>query len=291
MGSSPHRPERAVGAAGPLPPRGPALLSGDEWAAPLRAGRFEPFFQPQVLLASGALLGFEALARLTLPNGRVLPPARFLPAAERSGIIREIDEVILVAALDRLVAWRAAGLVVPRVSVNASASALRDAAYVDRLRFHLDRRDLEPCDLAIEIVESTLIEDDDDVAVRNVRAIARAGIAVELDDFGSGHAAVSNLLRLELRAIKLDRSIVRGLGGDGRSEKIVRALVTLADELDLRTIAEGVEVEADIATLRGLGCWAVQGYALARPMPGSEVTGWIKDLVGKASRPDLRLSA
>lgn len=242
----------------------------------ISAGDLVPFFQPQISLVTGRLLGFEALARWRLPTGEVLTPAHFLAPAMRAGQIERIDDAILVGALDALANWRRAGFDVPRVSINASADAVRNGAFLDRLRFHLDMRGLVPGDVAVEIVESTLIDSDEDIAIRNIRAMARAGVAVELDDFGSGHAALSNLIRLDLSAIKLDRAIVRGLGGDGRSEKILRALVMMADELDLVTIAEGAETADDLETLAGLGCGAVQGFAIARPMAETEATVWIE---------------
>ncbi|MBK0398710.1 EAL domain-containing protein [Limibaculum sp. M0105] len=238
-------------------------------------GAIIPVFQPQVSLRGGALLGLEALARWRLPSGELAGPAGFFGAATRLGLIGLIDETILAGALGQLRSWRRAGLVVARVSVNLSAAALRDPGYPDLLSFHLDMHDLAPTDLAVEIVESVLIEDDEDVAIRNVRAMARAGIAVELDDFGSGHTSVTNLLRLDLQAIKLDRALVRRMGEDGRGEAVIRAVTTMTAELGLGTIAEGAESAVDVARLAALGCDAVQGYAIARPMTGEEAALWL----------------
>lgn len=258
----------------PRPSRAALLAAIDD-------GAIIPVFQPQVTLRGGALLGFEALARWRLPTGELLPPAAFLGPAAAMGLIERIDDAVLRGALDRLRAWRGQGIEVPRVSVNVSAAALRDPRWLDRLQLHLDERDLVPADVAVEIVESVLIEDDNDVAIRNVRAMARAGVVVELDDFGSGHAAFANLLRLDLRALKLDRALARHLGTDGRSETVIRAVAAMATELGLGTIAEGAESAADIARLAALGCDAVQGYAIARPMPGEDATRWL------AAAPDL----
>lgn len=259
----------------------PAQLGGLPGRAALLGaladGAIVPVFQPQVSHRGGALLGFEALARWRLCSGELRTPASFLSAAERFGLIDRIDEAVLTGALDQLAAWRRAGLVVPRVSVNVSAAALRDPDYLDRLRFHLDIRALAPGDVAVEIVESVLIENDDDIAIRNVRAMARAGVAVELDDFGSGHTAVANLLRLDLHAIKLDRALIRRTGSDGRGETVVRAIAAMAADLGLGTIAEGAESAADVARLATLGCDAVQGYAIARPMTGGEAALWLAD--------------
>lgn len=269
----------------------PVASARQALADALDEGAIIPVFQPQIALRTGALLGFEALARWRLASGELCPPARFLGAAARWGLIARIDEAVLVGALGALAQWRHAGFRVPRVSVNVSAAALRDPGQIDRMRMHLEQRGLVPGDLAVEIVESVLIDDDHDIAIRTVRAMAQAGIAVELDDFGSGHTAVSNLLRLDLRGIKLDRALVRCLGGDGRSETVIRAIAAMAGELGLATIAEGAETLADIDRLDALGCDAVQGYAIARPMTGAETALWLARAERVAPVLDGRLSA
>ncbi|MDT8345761.1 MAG: EAL domain-containing protein, partial [Thermohalobaculum sp.] len=262
-------------APGIAPPAAPRPAGRGSLARALVDGAIVPVFQPQVTLGSGALIGFEALARWRLPDGALLSPAAFLGTALRAGLIQHVDDAVLRGALDTLARWRASGVAVPRVSVNVSAAALRNPGWLDRLRWHLDARGLAPADVAVEIVESVLIEDEGDIAIRNVRAMTRAGVAVELDDFGSGHTAMANLLRLDLQAIKLDRALVRRLGGDGRGETVIGAIARLAAELGLGTIAEGAESAADVARLAALGCGAVQGYAIARPMAEPDADRWL----------------
>ena len=263
----------------------------DRLRSVLAAGRIEPFFQPQIRISSGAVVGAEALARWRLESGEVAPPARFLPLAAREGVLTALDEAMLAAALDALARWRVLGLAIPRISVNASAGALRDPRFVDRLRHAVEMRDLGPGDVAIEVVESTLIDSDDDAAIRTVGRLSRCGFRVELDDFGSGHAAFANLLRLDLSAVKIDRSIIHRLTEDSRSEKVLKAVLRIAADLGLTTVAEGVETAEQLDALRAFGCGVAQGYLIARPMPVGETSRWLDRMWPQRLRPGARLSA
>ncbi|WP_118138533.1 EAL domain-containing protein [Oceanicella sp. SM1341] len=250
---------------------------GAELVSAVERQAFEPFFQPQVTLEEGALVGFECLARWRVDEKTVRGPDSFLDFAERGGLMSEIERSILVKALDGLQDWRSAGFAVPRLSVNASVSHLRQPNFVNHLKWELDRRDLVPADLAVEVLETTLITEDDDPAARNIARLHEAGFIVELDDFGTGHAALANLSRLRIHSVKLDRSLVSPLAHDARMTAIVRAILALARELGITVIAEGAETPADLARLRELGCRVVQGYAIARPMPADAARAWLSE--------------
>ena len=235
---------------------------------------FEPFYQPQIRLSDNSLVGFELLARWPHPDEGLLAPSRFIEIANDAGLMSEIDTIVLERGLEGLAALRAHGHHVPRVSVNASARSLRSNGYAEWVQFLLDDKNLSPSDLAIEVLEETLITDGGDQAAKTIRRLDAAGFHVELDDFGSGYAAMSNLASMQLSSVKIDRTLVSPLP-DKASEAIVRAIVALCHDLGLTVIGEGVETRAHAEILRRLGCDAIQGYAVARPMSWEQANTWL----------------
>ncbi|WP_285675121.1 putative bifunctional diguanylate cyclase/phosphodiesterase, partial [Paralimibaculum aggregatum] len=243
-------------------------------------GQFVAHFQPQLRLGDGGLLGFEALVRWDHPEKGVLEPCYFLEIAADAGLMEAIDSAMLERALDGLVRMRATGHAVPRVSLNLSAVALRDPGRVDRILWAVDRRDLVPADLAVELLETVRIVGDADPAVACIDRLARLGFGTELDDFGTGYACLANLSRLNVSALKIDRSLVRQMragGGEGESQgrEIVRAIIALAGRLGVSVLAEGIERAEETALLRELGCGLGQGFAFGRPMPLPAVLDWL----------------
>ena len=234
---------------------------------------FEPYFQPQLSLLTGDLVGFELLARWRTEDGNIKLPSHFLDAASEAGVIAEIDLIILEKGLDSLVSMRAAGLDVSRVSINASEALLRRSNLVDVIGEELIKRDLRPVDLAVEILEETMIDDIEDKAAKTIQSLHKLGVRIELDDFGTGYAALSNLATLNLTAIKLDRSLIKPLPG-GANEQIVRAMVALCNELNIQIVAEGAESEAQFELLRVLGCDFIQGYTISKPMNFKTAVNW-----------------
>ncbi|MEM6566219.1 MAG: EAL domain-containing protein [Pseudomonadota bacterium] len=254
----------------------------------LARDEFEPFFQPQVYTHGGAPYGCEVLARWRHPERGLIPPATFIAAAEEAGLVDQIDRLMIEKGLDRLEEMRAQGLDVPAISINASPATLRDPHLTDRLLQDVHARLLEPSDLVVEVLESTLIENDDDIALTTVDALADAGFAVVLDDFGTGYASMSTLSRLRLHGIKLDQSLIRPVP-DHRSETIISALVSLSKKLNMRVVAEGVETPAHFRTVKQLGGDVVQGFGIGKPMPFDEFTAWYRTYV--ETRAKVSLSA
>jgi EAL domain-containing protein (putative c-di-GMP-specific phosphodiesterase class I) len=238
-------------------------------------GEIRPFFQPQVSTDTGALSGFEVLARWQHPDRGLLSPAEFLPAIELAGLADRLGEVMLSGALGALTQWDKAGLAVPRVGVNFSAAELRDPRLAERLKWELDRFDLAPGRLSVEILETVVALADNDVVVRNIAQLAAHGCGIDLDDFGTGHAGITNIRRFSVRRLKIDRSFVTRVDEDREQQKMVSAVLSLAEQLGLETLAEGVETAGEHAMLAQLGCGHVQGYAIGRPMPMAAVPGWI----------------
>ncbi|MBT8455836.1 MAG: GGDEF domain-containing protein [Rhodobacteraceae bacterium] len=246
----------------------------DELPGAIDSDQLRPWFQPQVTTETGELAGFEVLARWEHPDRGVLAPADFLPMLEQQGLLERLGEVMLYHSLNALRAWDAAGLNVPKISLNFSAEELRNPKIVDKIRWELDRFDLSPDRLSIEVLETVIAQTSSDMIIRNLRAFAELGCSVDLDDFGTGHASIANIKRFSVGRIKIDRSFITQIDSDIDQQNIVSAILTLADRLELQTLAEGVETAAERAVLAQLGCQYIQGYGIARPMPFEQVESW-----------------
>jgi diguanylate cyclase (GGDEF)-like protein len=247
----------------------------EELELALDEGQIRPHFQPQVSTDTGAISGFEALARWYHPVKGLIPPAEFLPLIEDAGLSERLGEVILYGALQALARWDKAGLKVPSVAVNFSALELRNPKLVEKLKWELDRFNLEPKRLSVEVLENVVAETDNDVLVANIAALAKLGCGIDLDDFGTGHASITSIRRFAVRRIKIDRSFVTRLDEDRDQQKMVSAILSMAEQVGLETLAEGVETPGEHAMLAQLGCGDVQGFGIARPMPVDETLDWI----------------
>ncbi|MFT4149195.1 MAG: bifunctional diguanylate cyclase/phosphodiesterase [Paracoccaceae bacterium] len=247
----------------------------DELEVALDEGQIRAWFQPQVSTDTGAITGFEALARWQHPVRGLIPPADFLPAIEDAGLSERLAEVMLFNALSALARWDAAGLQVPAVAVNFSAAELRNPRLAEKIRWELDRFDLAPGRLSAEILETVMADTDNDVIVSNIAGLAAMGCGIDLDDFGTGHSSMLNLRRFSVRRIKIDRSFVTRLDEDKAQQDMVAAILSLAERLGIEALAEGVETPGEHAVLAQLGCQHVQGFGIARPMPPEETADWI----------------
>ncbi len=245
----------------------------DEITRALSEDQFEPYFQPQVFTESGVIYGCEVLARWRHPVRGIVPPATFIAAAEESGLVDQIDWIMIGKGLDALKSLLAQEIDIPCISVNASPKTLRDPQMTERLLREVHNRNLLPRHLTVEVLESTLIENDSDTALSTISDLSRAGFSVVLDDFGTGYASMSNLSLLELNGIKLDQSLIKPVP-EPRADSIISALVTLSSNLNMNIVAEGVESYEHFLSVRRLGCQVVQGYGIGNPMPVPELIEW-----------------
>lgn len=234
------------------------------------------FLQPQFDLQTKKVFGFEALIRWQHPKRGLLAPFAFFPAAENNGMMADIDRVAMRGALDALRDLRDAGFDDLRMSMNVSGIMLNQVNYVDMLKWELDARGLAPDNVAIEVLETTLIESGDAKAALCIRKLSEAGFEVELDDFGTGYAGLYHLSKLDIHGVKIDRSMVADLPTDLDGQTVFGAIMRLCHELDLAVIAEGVEDTVQTQFLRDAGCKLVQGYGVARPMPAADAADWLK---------------
>ncbi|WP_420004917.1 putative bifunctional diguanylate cyclase/phosphodiesterase [Arenibacterium sp. LLYu02] len=239
-------------------------------------GEITAYFQPQVDGHSGAVIGFEALARWLHPERGMLDPGVFISLAFEHGLGDQLTETIVSDAIAAILDWRARGLPAPSVSVNFAAKQLRDGGLVEFLDDALFAAALEPKDLAIEVLESVLFGDGVDPAFNTIARLQERGYKIELDDFGTGHASISNLRRFKVDGVKIDRDFVAGVDQDPEQEMILRTLIDLCRNLGIECLAEGVETEAEMERLLRLGCSRFQGFGIGRPMSRDAVTAWLE---------------
>ncbi len=241
----------------------------------LVAGEFELFYQPKVNLGDGALVGVEALLRWRHPERGLLTPDSFLPAIQSLAVSIDLGEWVIAEALAQMRRWGELGLRVP-VSVNVGARQLQQPGFVERLQELLAAHpQLEPGMLEIEILESTVLSDTDQVQTVMERC-RDLGVAFSLDDFGTGYSSLSHLRRLPVTVLKIDRSFVIDMFSDPEALAIVEGVIGLARALRRGVLAEGVESFQHIGLLRQLGCRHGQGYGIARPMPAHELSDWLQ---------------
>lgn len=248
----------------------------DDVALALETGEIRPWFQPQLSTDTGEVTGFEALARWHHRERGTIAPADFLPLVERAGLEARLGEIILFHALTALKAWRRAGHRIGTVSVNVSERELRNPRFVDHIRWELDRFDLPAASLTFEILETVIAAAPDDSVVHNIAGLSALGCGIDLDDFGSGQAALANLRRFAIQRIKIDRSFVTNVDRDREQQSMVAAILSMAEQLDLATLGEGVETVGEHAMLSQLGCTHVQGFSIARPMPFEDTLAWLE---------------
>ena len=251
------------------------ILRGEIEAA-LDGGEIIAHFQPQVSTDTGEVTGFEALARWQHLTRGLLPPSEFLEALHLAGLSERLSEVMVHHALTALKAWDKAGLRVPTVAVNFSNDELRNPKLAERLKWDLDRFDLTPDRLTVEILETVVADTASDMIVRNIAALAAMGCGIDLDDFGTGHASIGNIRRFAVSRIKIDRSFVTRVDEDRDQQTMVAAILSMAERLGLETLAEGVETTGEHAMLAQLGCGHVQGFSLSRPLAFDDTIVWME---------------
>lgn len=251
-----------------------------ELAQALESGEIRPWFQPQLCTSTGRITGVEALARWSHPDRGTILPAHFLEAVESGGHMARLGQVIRAAAFEALKAWDAAGLSIPRVALNLSAEELRDPDFVTTLKWDLDRYDLTGDRLTIEVLETVLAETRDCAVTRTIAALKSIGCRIDLDDFGTGHATIRALQRMPVDRVKIDRSFIARLDREEPQRRMVCGILSLAEQVAIETVAEGVETRAEHALLAQLGCDHVQGFGIARPMPAPQIADWARSHLG-----------
>lgn len=242
-----------------------AVREGDIWMA----------FQPIIDLHTGETQGVEALARWTPRTGPV-PPDVFVSLAEEMGLINDLGAHVLEESLSAMSRFRSAGLEIGTIAVNVSPLQLSDGHFPPLVAARLRALDLPPSTLTLELTENALMATPEPF-VANLDALRAMGVRISLDDFGTGYSSLARLRRLPVAEVKIDRSFVAELGQD---DTVARTVLSLARNLDLHTVAEGVETVDQLRRLRLLGCDAAQGYYLGRPMTEPDLLAWYRTTRG-----------
>lgn len=243
----------------------------DEILTGLEQEQFIVHYQPQFDASTLEVAGVEALARWNHPTRGILGPDAFLKVAEELNVVSIIDRMVLRQALADFEDWKRAGLAVPKIAVNVSASRLGDEELIQSL----NGLGIRPGAVSFELVESIFLDDSDTLVGANVERIKALGIDVEIDDFGTGYASIVSLLKLKPRRLKIDRQLVTPIATSAAQRGLVRSIIEIGRSLGIEVIAEGVETVEHVRILKKLGCHGLQGYVFARPMAAEPLKTFI----------------
>ncbi|EUJ10095.1 diguanylate cyclase (GGDEF) domain-containing protein [Methylophilaceae bacterium 11] len=241
----------------------------------LRKHEFHMVYQPQLDAERNVVVGMEALIRWTHPDHGLISTIELIRVAEQSSLINTLDDWVLEEVCRQMRVWREAGYVLPRMSVNMSARHLRSDNLMNLLNNIPKQYGIEPEMLCIEITEHAILEESATVK-NNMQAIKKAGFGISLDDFGTGHSSLLYLKRWAVDEVKIERTFVNDLVSSDEDRAIVRAMVALAEALDLDLVGEGVENQHQADILLASGCRVIQGYFYSPPVPPDQVTQWFK---------------
>jgi EAL domain-containing protein (putative c-di-GMP-specific phosphodiesterase class I) len=244
----------------------------------IEAGQLLACFQPKARLADGRIIACEMLIRWRHPEQGMVFPDDFIPAAEQSNLIRPLTRWVIDTAAAQAGIWRDAGREIA-VGVNLSARNLADHEVVEQIANALARHQLPPSALIAEITESALM-DDPETALGVVNAIAALGVKLSIDDFGAGYSSLSQLSRLPVKELKIDKAFVLRMLESEQEAAIVKSTIDLAHTLGLHVVAEGVETEAHWQRLVAYGCDVAQGYYLSKPIEVAAFDAWLAEREG-----------
>lgn len=252
----------------------------DEILAGLERGEFVPHYQLQFHASDLSVSGVETLARWQHPQRGLLTPDKFLQVAEDLDVVAAIDQMILDKAVADFAIWQQDGIDVAKVSVNVSSRRLADPGLPDALS-HID---MPPGALSFELLETIFLDDCDAVVTENLRAIRKAGIGIEIDDFGTGHASIVSLLKTGPGTLKIDRALISPLTETVEQRRLVGSIIEMGRSLGIKVVGEGVETMAHVRILQRLGCDILQGFALARPMAADKIGPFVREGAWKRPR-------
>ena len=230
---------------------------------------FKLFYQPQVDLGTGRIVGMEALLRWEVSELGMMPPSEFIPVAEETGLIVPLGEWVLKIACAQNKTWQNAQLPRLSVSVNLSGRQFHHQNLVEKVEAALRDSHLEPQWLELEITETYAMQDAD-FTLAILKELKRLGVRISMDDFGTGYSSLSQLKHFPIDTLKIDRSFVKDLASDPKEEAIVAAIIVLAHSLGMDVVAEGVETPEELMIVKKHHCDKIQGYLFSRPIPAND---------------------
>lgn len=237
---------------------------------------FQLHYQPKLEIASGLVTGVEALMRWISPEHGFIPPDRFIPIMEETGIVVEVGYWALETACKQHRDWLDAGIPPTRIAVNLSARQLQEPDFTTRVEEILNNSGIDPSGLEIEITESMLMSDASSAIVA-LKGLHDMGLHVAMDDFGTGYSSLSYLKKFPIDTIKIDRSFVNDIATDTDDAEIIKTIITMGQTLNRKIVAEGVETQEQLDILSDYWCDEIQGYFFARPLPAEEATAFLKE--------------
>jgi len=249
--------------------------------ASLGAAQFENFYQPVVRLKDLKVIGVEALVRWHHPMLGLIPPARFIPLAEETGIIRGIGRFVIRQACEQASLWHCQQKNLT-VAVNVSVFQLRSDEFISDVRDALESRGLNPARLVLEVTESILINNPE-TALRRLRALKGLGVRLAIDDFGTGYSSLSYLRQFPFDILKIDQSFIASMVDSAQAMTMVRAIIQLGRRLNLEIVAEGVEFEQQLDLLRRMHCHHAQGYLFTQPIDAGAMSSLLSQRAGKVT--------
>jgi EAL domain-containing protein (putative c-di-GMP-specific phosphodiesterase class I) len=244
----------------------------DELLAAIRNDEIIAYFQPQFCAQTLDIAGVEALARWQHPTRGIVSPGEFLGIAQDIHRSADIDAAVLEKALFQAARWQALGLDIPNLSVNISAQRLKDETLIASLK----KASFMPGRLSFELLESISFDDQDSGIRSIIEELKGLGIAIEVDDFGTGHASIVSLIELGPKRLKIDRRLIGPLEASGSQRRLVSSIIDIGRSQGIEIVAEGVETPAHVEILRSLGCQILQGYALAKPMSAADFASFAR---------------
>jgi len=242
----------------------------------LERNEFMLFYQPQIDISTGRIIGVEALIRWLQPDLVLVKPGEFIPVTEETGLIVPIGEWILRSACAQNKAWQSEGIEPFNMTVNISGIQFQQDTFIEMVAQALYDSGLDPSYLKLELTESILMKHTEN-SIEKMNLLKGMGIEISIDDFGTGYSALSYLKRLPVGILKIDRSFIKDVATNPDDEAIVRAIIALAHNLDIKVIAEGVETKKQLGLLRGYGCDAAQGFLICPPINPASLAQFIKD--------------
>jgi predicted signal transduction protein with EAL and GGDEF domain len=236
---------------------------------------FRMYYQPQVDVRSGQIVGAELLVRWQHPERGLIPPTQFISIAENAGLIEPLGEHLLQMACREFGAWIRQGMAPERLAVNVSSRQFRQSNFADIVRRALEATNIAPHRLELEITESLLMQDADEV-VANFARLQAMGVRLVIDDFGTGYSSLAYLKRFPIHAVKIDRGFLRDVPASDDAGTLVDTIIAMARALRRDVIAEGVETEAQLAFLQERRCFLIQGYYVSEPLPTEEFVRFLR---------------
>ncbi|MBD6617436.1 EAL domain-containing response regulator [Komarekiella sp. 'clone 1'] len=235
---------------------------------------FEVYYQPIVDIASGKIIAAESLLRWHSPELGMVTPGEFIPLAESTGLIVPMGKWVLKRVCEQIKIWRDAGINSLSITVNLSVIEFNQPDFIQKIIYFINANDLEPHYLELELTESMIMQDINS-AIATMNKLQSLGVKIAIDDFGTGYSSLIYLKNLPINTLKIDRYFIHNVANDPQKSAITKALIQMADNLNLHVVAEGVETEAELAFLRQHHCSAIQGFLFSRPLPAAEFENFL----------------